>query len=163
VDGPLVGLNSTSNEFYTITSIHLPAGRTDYVTIYAMELATNRLYFLGKYHPDETVPSYRRYKILGYQPDYVDKDNCIRLTMKVKLRYVPASRDDDVLILQNLDALKNMVIAIREENSNNVQASLIYEQKALSLLGQQYQNQNSQSIILNVEDTYHFAGMGQIN
>ena len=47
------------------------------------------------------------------------------------------TRATDILPIQNLDALKLMVIAIREENNNALEIALGYEQNATRLLNEQ--------------------------
>jgi hypothetical protein len=123
------------------------------------------MYFLAKYHPDETVPGYRRYKIKNY-PSYdpeTNPDSNVCAQLMCKLRYIPATRDDDVLIIQNLDAIKNMVMAIREENAGTLDVAIVYEQKAIGLLNQQHANVlGSQEPLLNVVDSFGLGGMGRI-
>jgi len=149
----------TTNTFKSITGIQLPAGRVDYVSLYAVDPATNKMYFLSKYHPDETFPGYHRYKILG---KCCEDDICV--TLRCKLRYIPASRADDVLLIQNLDALKFMVIAIREENARNLQEALAYEQKAVFVLDEDLRNQeDGHTHGLDVSRVFHFGrGVGRI-
>jgi hypothetical protein len=154
----------SANAFQDIYSVHLPSGRTDYVSLYAVSETTRQMYFLAKYHPDETVPGYRRYLLRGYCPPATQtSSNCAHVQLMVKLRHTPLSRDDDILLIQNLDALKNMVLAIREENAGNVEKGLMYEQKALQILGEQESNKrDGQLPLLTSEDNYGFRNAGQI-
>jgi len=139
--------------FSQITSVKLPDGRKGYVSLYAVEPVSHAMYFLGKYHPDETMPSYRRYKLLG------SDCHCVHsVDMLCKVRYIPASRDDDVLLIQNLDALKSMVMAIREENAGNIQAALMLEEKANAQLARQVANNRSGDPILRVQDSFAISG-----
>jgi hypothetical protein len=110
------------------------------------------MYFLGKYHPDETMPSYRRYKVLG-----ADYATVRRIDLLCKIRYVPVIRDDDVLLIQNLDAIKTMVMAIREENAGNIQAALMLEEKATAQLARQFVNGRSADPIMRVQDSFAYA------
>ena len=42
-----------------------------------------------------------------------------------------------ILLIQNLDALKLMVMSIREENAGNLEKSMVYEGRAVILLEEQ--------------------------
>jgi hypothetical protein len=154
----------TTNAFSDIYSVHLPSGRTDYVSLYAVSETTRQMYFLAKYHPDETVPGYRRYLIRGYCPPATQTSaNCAHVQMMVKLRHIPLTRDDDILLIQNLDAIKNMVLAIREENAGSVEKGLMYEQKALQILSEQEANKrDGQLPLIAYDDQYGYRNAGQI-
>jgi len=116
-----------------------------YVTLFAYDEDTKKMWLLAKYHPDETIPNYRRYKIIGHpiKPDAsgeYDDTYYTSVLCLVKLRHVPLKYDNDILLIQNLDALKMMVMAIREENSGNIEMSLAYEAKAIKELESQLRN-----------------------
>lgn len=128
-------------QFRTIDSIKLPEGRKDHVSLFAYNPDNHYMVFLAKYAPQETRPDYRRYQIRGM--DCKDRDGdatCVNVL--AKSRYVPAVRDDDVLLIQHLDAIKSMVISIREENAGDVQGSVLWEQRALQMLNNQLVDQH---------------------
>ena len=102
------------------------------VSLYSYDEATHQMYFLSKYHPSETNPRYRRYRIT--HPDYVDGSSVYALC---ELGYVPLSELDDVLIVQNMDALKMMVMAIEFENERDFQQAKAYEADAYRLIEEQ--------------------------
>lgn len=127
--------------FRSIDSIKLPENRKDHVTLFAYNPENHQMVFLAKYAPQETTPDYRRYKILGKRcEDATGCATCVDVLAKV--RYIPAVQDTDVLLIQHLDALKSMVIAIREENAGNVQESMMWEAKANALLDTQLLDQH---------------------
>jgi len=125
---------TSTARFTDLTGLKLPEGRSEYVTLYAVTVEDSNfgtsphMYFLGKYHPDEVRPDYRRYRYFGD----ASEGHCVECICK--LRYLPASRPDDVVLVQNLDAIKLMVMAIREENEGRLETAVAYEQKAYAEL-----------------------------
>jgi len=101
---------------------------TDYISLYAVDTLRNLFFFLGKYHPNQTVPQFRRYRInrSGYL--------CNNILALVRMRYVPLISDEDVLPYDSLQPVKLMLMALTEENSKNMQGALNYESKAMQLL-----------------------------
>ena len=82
---------------------------------------------LGTYEPGETNPSYRRYKV-GTPPDGKDVEAlCSR-------RHVPIVADTDLVFPANMGALKHGLIAMRLEESSDLQTSLAHFQQAYALL-----------------------------
>lgn len=138
-----------------IDSVSLPANQKGYISFYAVNPTTHEMFFLSKYHPDEVVPGYRRYGILSPASD----DPVRAVDMLCKVRYIPATRDEDVLLIQNPDAIKTMVMAIREENAGNIQVSVALEEKANGQLARQLTNTRSADPILRVREDF---GMGSI-
>ena len=102
------------------------------VSLYSFDEDTYKMYFLSKYHPQETNPRYRRYRIT--HPNYCAGSSVYALC---ELGYVPLESLDDVLIVQNMDALKMMVMAIEFENEREFQAAKAYEADAYRLIEEQ--------------------------
>jgi len=141
-----------------IDGIKLPDGRKGYVSLYAVSADPQHMYFLSKYHPDETRPGYRRYRYLGADEDCA---TCIRCMCK--LRYTPLSREDDVLLIQNPSAIKLMVMAIREENAGKLQESVGYEARARQLLSGQLKNDRKGAMPnVNIYDPFGGAAVDNI-
>lgn len=103
-----------------------------FVSLYTYDEDTHQMYFLAKYHPQETNPRYRRYRIT--HPDFVAGSSVYALC---ELGYVPLTETDDILIVQNMDALKMMVMAIEFENEREFQAAKVYEADAYRLIEEQ--------------------------
>lgn len=123
--------NNISEEYMRqVSQVYKPVTR-GYVSLYAVDPVTSRMHFLSKMHPKEERPSYRRYKVLN---------KCCGTTcllLLIKMKYITPEEDDDILPIQNLDALKLMVQALREEDAKNLQLSLVLEEKAKILLNKQ--------------------------
>jgi len=124
--------NSGSTRFRDISQVYKPV-TAGYVTIYAVYPESNLMWLVGKYHPDETLPMFTRYRITAKA--YNDTNpTCTNLLMLVKLRYVPLTRSTDVVPLDSLDAIKSMVMAIGYENARDLQSAALFEQNAIRLL-----------------------------
>lgn len=128
----LAALHKSSRRYRELTDWTKPV-TGGYISVYAIDPDTNFMYFLAKAHPLDTKPVWRRYKIAG---EAFTNDHANILTI-CKLKVVPFTADDDVLPIQNLDALKSMVMAIKFENDGNMQAKVVYEANAVALLDEQ--------------------------
>ena len=159
VEGTITGADISattqysSETFKEVTGVAKPV-TAGHICLYTYEPTTKRMFFLAKYHPDETRPSYHRYRITN--PAFSDRSNVLCL---VRLGYVPMIRDTDILLIQNISALKLMVAAIREENDRNLQNAEIYEQKAYRALNEEQQAKQNHDVILQVADDF---GMGSM-
>lgn len=129
----------TTNHFNTITQVYKPVTK-GYVTLFAVDPATFSMWAVAKYHPDDTLPTLRRYKLLFKGlPDYATKVLALcRLRGDLLL-----TRDDDIVPCDSLDAIKAMVIAIGSENVKNVQEAQAYEGTAKRLLEEQHSQSKS--------------------
>lgn len=91
--------------------------------LFEYDPVTGNLIDLGMYEPTETNPRYRRSKLhgIGAIPQqtnsYGTKTMCLEAL--VKLNFIPAVLDTDFLFIDNLDALKFMVQAIKAEEAND--------------------------------------------
>lgn len=54
-----------------------------------------------------------------------------KITALVKLAFVPAIYNDDLVIIENQDALRDMIIAIRKKEQGDITSSIIYEKSAI--------------------------------
>lgn len=135
IHGPLSTCTLSTSCFRHLQSWKKPVTK-GYISLYACNPENNYMYFLAKAHPDETVPVWRRYKVSGMALS----GDASSILAHVKMKALKLTRADDILPIQNLDALKMMVIALREENSGNLQQAAAYEGSAVRLLGEQMQD-----------------------
>jgi hypothetical protein len=108
-------LGATANAYASVSRVVKP-DTAGYVSLYAVDEATNRMFFLAKYHPRQTIPQFHRYRITN-DAGNACPSNVLAL---LKLRYVPVVEDTDILPVDGLQALKLMVMAISEENKLNI-------------------------------------------
>ena len=126
-----------------------------FVSLYSYDPETHQMFFLAKYHPQETNPRYRRYRITS--PNYTHGTSIYALC---ELGYVPMTSLDDVLIIQNMDALKMMVMAIEFENEREFQAAKAYEADAYRLIEDQRSSERQHDYnLIQVSPAY---GLGDV-
>jgi hypothetical protein len=146
-----------------ITGITLPHGLTSYVTLMAINPDTWESYFLSKYHPEETKPGYRRFKIRNLDQCPCTPEKSREFTLLAKQEFIPLTRDDDILPIQSLDAIKFMVMSLAEENLRNPQTATLYTQRALSMLNAYSRNQtDGQQMVVNVKDDFGISHAGNL-
>ena len=140
IDGEYVAINTTGtrsvNKFSSLTEVVKPVTNGP-VNLFEWPAALGANYQqIAYYESDETLPIYRRYLI----PNIANAcacdnahDDCASKTVTIlaKLRHIPVSNDNDFLILQNISALKLMVMAIQKEERNLWQEATAYEGKAI--------------------------------
>lgn len=95
-------------------------------------------------HPDETLPSYRRYEVPKLRTQCCGGSGASTDPKQVivmgKLRYLPVLRTTDFLIIENLGALKNMLLALDAEDKGDLALAVAYEAKAFEILAKELRN-----------------------
>lgn len=88
---------------------------------------------LALYEPSETNPTYRRTFLpgLGCQ---LNSTHPLRIQAVGKQRFISALNPRDYMMLQSSSAIISMAIAKYKHDNNQIQESLIYEQKAIQIL-----------------------------
>lgn len=150
----------TSVPYRQITSINKPQ-TSGYITLYAVEPSTNKMWLVGQYHPAETLPSFRRYRITNKSYATSDERICTNILALVLCGYTKLTEDDDIIAIDNLPALKNMMIAIDAENVGDLNKATAYESNAVRLLSEAKANHeitNSNLMIID-HDRYLMGGM----
>lgn len=120
-DGEVITLaqspGTTSTKFFDggITAIQFLEERDGQVWLYELDTvaATQRL--IGSYQYWETKPSYARYFFPAILPQAQSGGGCTTTTIEIvgKLEYMPLRVDTDYLLVTNVPALKNMVMAVK--------------------------------------------------
>lgn len=91
--------------------------------LYEYDPITGLMRDLGAYEPGETHPRYRRSMIHNYASIYGTQDDNGQWTKSVealvKLAFIPVKTDNDFLFIDDFDALKFMVQAIKAEEAND--------------------------------------------
>jgi len=140
---------TTTSGFREVLSIVKPV-TAGYVSLYAVDfsLATTvpEILFLGKYGPNETSPSYRRYKMTA--TSYLDEECVIALC---KIGYVPLVYDSDPLLIQNLPAIKSMCRSVHEMNHGDLKMYREYKADALALLDAELRDGSAPEILFDVD------------
>jgi hypothetical protein len=129
---------------------------TGYCTLLAVDPATNYIFVLAKYHPRETLPQFRRYRIVNKTVS-----TSTRVRGLARLRALPVSDASDVLLLDSIPAIKLMVIAIREENAGNLAGASQYLEQARAALGQRQEAAGPLAGSPHVLDVASTTGLGR--
>lgn len=111
------------------------------VTLWASNVADAVLEELSTYEPSETNPAYRRYELKTWNWRDGDGNQKWRpVCALVKLQYVPAKYDTDLILIDNMAAIKFMVAAIRAEEGNDWDKATTNEAKAIQALNFRLKN-----------------------
>lgn len=129
----------------------------DYVSLFAYNSSTHALSFLANYHPRETAPGFHRYRVQN-----ADLQNGNAWTTLVKMRFVEATADTDPLLIQNIPAIKAMLLAIRENDLGNMTQKIAYTKDCMWLLGQQLKQNEPTENEFTIEDKYGFGSVEDI-
>jgi len=134
VEGQLSGhwdsqLKLSTNYFKDITAVIKPAS-TGYISLYAVDPVNHRFFFLAKYHPAQTLPTFRRYNVTNK-----NVGDMANILAHVKLRHVTLVDANDILPVDSLQAIKLMVMALSQENAGNLQPALMFEAQAKRVMG----------------------------
>ena len=130
------------------------------ITLLAVDEENEVYYKLATYYPATTHPQFRRYRLTNFHPDTTvttDDETCAGSTdvlALVRLRFVPLVNATDELPIDSIQALKLMVMAIREENAGNLQGALNYSAQAIKVLSDREKSRimsDGMPTILNVD------------
>lgn len=105
---------------------------------------------IGSYDPGETSPDYRRYRLHLPSCQTCTSSGCTTcndtcgcdqsVLALVKLKYIEAKVDADLVLIDNLDALKLMMLCIKHEEAGDRQTARAYELDAIRELNLQSQD-----------------------
>lgn len=145
VEGSLKELNMMQMSPMVIKKIHsiVKPVTKGYITLYAVNPASDlsdendpMLWWLAKYHPDCTNPGFRRFKMTNLNSG----GNCVSAVCK--LSFVPAKHDSDILLIQNLNALKFMMQANSKFDTYMPEEGNKLQMLAVAALDNQKHNSN---------------------
>lgn len=105
------------------------------INLYAYNATDDVLEEVAQYDGAETNPSYSKYK-LGNWPQSGSGCN-YPITALVKLRYVPVKNADDLVLIDNLDALKDMMQSIKLREAGDLNGATGFELSAIRELNLQ--------------------------
>lgn len=146
IDGEYISLAppypKVSTKVYSSIETVIKDVTKGYVRLYQYDATTATQSAIAIYAPDEEYPVYRRYKIpsLSYNCETGATDNPSQVTLLAKKRFIPAVNDTDDLLITNIGALKNMIIAIVKEENGEEQSAQNYENRAERILNEELKN-----------------------
>lgn len=119
-DGELVafaqsGGTTTTNNFSSINDIQLPDDMDGQSWLYEYSVAATTRRLIGKYEYFETRPNYARYLFPSVCTRTCDDNACCQTPIDIvgKLEFIPVVNDTDYLIIGNIPALKELMVAIK--------------------------------------------------
>jgi hypothetical protein len=122
----------TSQHFSKITAYTKPA-TNGYVRLTAWNGITE--VELANYESWETEPSYHRYFSPFLQGRKNSTNPCCRVVLaRARKRYVPIREDTDVLIISNIVALQEMLIAQWKREAGNLDEYVVHKTTAVDLI-----------------------------
>jgi len=118
----------STEELTFVDKVAKPA-TTGRITLLAVDVTGGTYYRIAEYEPGTLLPQFRRYQITNK----VGGVNVNMLAL-VKLRFTKLVNAVDEVLIDSIQAIKLMVMAIREENAGNLQAAINYEMQARRVL-----------------------------
>lgn len=119
----------TANAFEDIERVVLPDDAQAYISCYSDNAGTWG--FLSRMHPSVKVPSFRRYRIPGFN---TEEGTSYRVLAEVRIRYLPLVDDEDVLPFDSLLPVQYMLQSIWKMSAEDVKAADEYRMRAEGLL-----------------------------
>ena len=110
------------------------------INCYQYDANNNVLLDLAQYDPQETTPSYAHSVIRGNREHCRDANGNelpTQITALVKLAFQRVVNDTDLVLIDNLAALKLMIMAIKKEDAGDAAGSTAFEGKAIHELNLQ--------------------------
>lgn len=101
----------------------------NYIRLYWFNPTTNEMGILGQYRPDETLPSYRRFRVVG-----LGCDKCAKVSIIGRLRILDHYHDNDILPVTNLTALRELAMSEQDSENGKIQDSAFRWKKAGSII-----------------------------
>lgn len=107
------------------------------ILCYQFNVAQGFLLDLARYQPTETSPAYITTAVRGHHCD----QGCNRqVEALVKMNFVPFQFADDLVQIDNEDAIRDMLLAIRKKEQGDIAGSVAYETSAIRELNFQMKN-----------------------
>lgn len=99
------------------------------VLFYAYNVADATLEDLARYDPGEISPSYTRYQL---QTGSCSSGSCLKSVVAlVKLKFIPVKFNSDLVLLDNIDAIKEMVQSVKLREAGELDDALKFELAAV--------------------------------
>ena len=144
----------TQTKFKKITGIE-KSETNHYVRLYWFIPETGEKGLLGEYRPKDVHPSFRRFRILGY--------NCkswFKVTILGRLRLFDSYSDNDLVPFCNIRAIKLMAQQLQNEDNNELEAAQYKNARIEQTLNDEnnYKRTTSQTV-----DHVHVVSAGNIH
>ena len=130
-----VPYTQTTQQFSTLATFTKPVTRGP-IKLTAWDGVTETV--LSNYLFSDTTPSYHHY-FSDWLRTLTAFDTTVNKVVRARCRkrFVPVSQDTDVLIISNLPAIKEMVIAQWKRDADSLQSYMAHKQTAISLMNKE--------------------------
>lgn len=140
----------------SITEIIKPK-TNGYINLYDYNLITATSQKIGMYEWDETRPSYRK-SLIGGIPDDCTK----QVTVMYRQEFTPVENDNDFLLIANIPALSEMMMAIKLFRQNQLQLASGHEGKAYQILDREVSHYVGNGVVEPLRIDYRTFGVGDL-
>jgi len=129
--------------------------------LYAYDTANAVLEDVALYEPTETNPAFVRYKLSGAcGTACCSTTSPFGVAALVKLKYLPIINDQDLVLIQNLDALKLMMQSVRCGEGQDFASAKAYELEAVRELNHELNDETPEDQIAVNVDCFSGSGLG---
>jgi hypothetical protein len=104
---------------------------------YIFDPTTLLMNLLGEYQPTEITPEYIHMRLSGPPQPCC---GIMQISALVKLQFIPVVNDNDIVLIDNEDAIRDMIMSLREKESGNLANALALEASAFRELNYQLRN-----------------------
>lgn len=132
----------TTNVYGSVTGLFFSGPRNGYARLYEVDTDTLEERLIGLYAPWQTRPEFRQSFVSGVC--VLEEEQTRTIQVIAKLKPLPIYNDEDVLIIQNENALNEMCKAIKERD-NNEPTSKLHRDAAIQLLKEEFNNWHGMS------------------
>lgn len=144
-------MKTTTNRFSKITQVVKPKSN-GYITLATTDDDGNPSKAIATYHPYETNPSFRRFKIHGKSG--ADTDGYTLIKGLFRIGYTPVYHDDDPLAVNMITAIKLMCKALIHYEHDEVKSAATMEGIVERLLRKQLNKYDIADNLLDSEEGY---------
>lgn len=138
----------TQKTFTRITGI-TKTKTNHYVRLFWYRPEDGKSGFLGEYRPNETKPSLRRFRIVGFDRNC---DRCFLVTILGRVRLLEDIHPNDVIPITNMRALKLTAQQIQSEDNSDIQTAQYRNQRVAQTIEEENQYKRTPSAPINFSD-----------
>lgn len=131
------------------------------VRLYAYDTVNDVLEPIGEYEPSETLPEYAKYSLRG--PGCCTTTTCgdlKALSALVKLKFIPVKTGTDLVLIDNIAALKLMIMCIKAEEKEDYAAARQHEAAAIRELNLQLADEFPDDTVPVSNNVFNNTGIG---
>lgn len=159
IDGVYITIDTTSSQQFSEIDRVVKPQTKGFLTMKSVDDLGAEV-VIAEYHPNELRPSYRRY----FNPFISDGSPDVTIRVRARKRYYDLKDDNDFLIIPNVDALENMIIAQGKRRSQKPNEYKIFKNLAIECLIEEANSYNGyeQSPVIRMSSSFGVGAFEQI-